>query len=108
MALMARSIEMSFSLSRLRRTLRSMSIRAPPVTGPRPPCLRPACLRPACLRPLFLWLLAVSARARFAKLHLYPARPQLGVGELTVAAVHLQRDPRVTGRNDTPADLRGL
>src|SRR5215472_13634548 len=34
MALIARSIEMSFSLSKPRRTLRSMSILAPPVPGP--------------------------------------------------------------------------
>src|SRR5713226_8413363 len=34
MALIARSIEMSFSLSRLRRTLRSMSIVASPVPRP--------------------------------------------------------------------------
>src|SRR5581483_3791684 len=92
MALMARSIEMSFSLSRLRRTLRSMSIRAPPVTGALVRCVR---------------LTAVSGRPRFAKLHLHPARSELSIGELTVAAVHVQRDPAVTSRDHTAGDLVG-
>src|SRR5262249_46339948 len=76
MALMASSIEMSFSLSRLRRTLRSMSIGPPP--GPR-----------------------AGGSAGLGRgppeLHLHPARAQLGVAELEVLAIDLQDDPVVIG-----------
>src|SRR5207344_314456 len=87
--------EMSFSLSRLRRTLRSMSIGPPP--GP--------------------WadggagpggLLAAGLGRGPPELHLHPARAQLGVAELEVLAIDLQDDPVVTGRDDPSLDGRCL
>src|SRR5215831_16785325 len=83
MALIARSIEMSFSLSRPRRTLRSMSILAPPVpgpgavkhgTGPGPPGL-----------------------AGPAELDLHPPRAEFVVVKLDAVALDVQRHGRVTG-----------
>src|SRR6516164_2344645 len=93
MALMASSIEMSFSLSRLRRTLRSMSI-APP------PCPR------AGGRAGRSGVLAAGPAPRRAELHLHPARAQVGETELTLLAVDLQDDPAVPG-GDHPS-LDGL
>src|SRR5215472_12098082 len=78
MALIARSIEMSFSLSRPRRTLRSMSILAPPV-----PCLG-----------------AVKHGAGLAgpvELDLHPPRAEFVVIELDAVTLDVQRHRRVTG-----------
>src|SRR5215813_9831009 len=94
MALMASSIEMSFSLSRLRRTLRSMSIGPPP----RPRAGGRA--RPGGVR-------AAGIGRGPPELHLHPARPQLGVAELEVLAIDLQDDPVVTGRDDPALDRCG-
>src|SRR5215813_535893 len=95
MALMASSIEMSFSLSRLRRTLRSMSIGPPP--GPRAGGSAGPC-----------GVLAAGIGRRPPELHLHLARAQLGVAELEVLAVDLQDDPVVTGRDDPSLDRRRL
>ena len=70
MALMARSIEMSFSLSRLRRTLKSMSIGLPLV--PR---------------------LVVVGGAAAAELDLYLARSQFLVAEFALLAADVQDHP---------------
>src|SRR5512135_1161637 len=69
MALMARSIEMSFSLSRLRRTLKSMSIRLPLV--PR----------------------IVAGGAPAAELDLHLAGSQFLVAELALMAGDVQDHP---------------
>src|SRR5215475_2232827 len=95
MAFTASSIEMSFSLSRLRRTPRSMSI------GP------PRCPR-AGGRPRPGGVLAAGIGRGPPELHLHPARPQLGVAELEVLAIDLQDDPVVTGRDDPALDGCGL
>src|ERR1043166_9445729 len=89
MALIASSIEMSFSLSRLRRTLRSMSI------GP-PPCPR------AGGRASRGGVLAAGLRRGPSELHLHLARAQFRVTELAMLAVVLHGDPAVTG-DDHPA-----
>src|SRR5262245_21360554 len=94
MALMASSIEMSFSLSRLRRTLRSMSIGPPPCpwAGGR--------ARPGGVR--------VAGIGRGPpELHLHPAWAQLGVAEVEVLAIDLQDDPVVAGRDDPALDRCG-
>src|SRR5512140_955410 len=93
MALMASSIEMSFSLSRLRRALRSMSIGPPP--GPR----AGGSAAPG-------GLLAAGLGRGPPEFHLHPARAQLGVAELEVPAIDLQDDPVVTGRDDPSLDGR--
>src|SRR5215470_18930134 len=93
MALMASSIEMSFSLSRLRRTLRSMSIGPPP--GPRVAGRARRCGVPA----------AGPGRGP-SELHLYPAGAQLGVAELAVLAADFEGDPVLIG-GDHPS-LDGL
>src|ERR1700730_16274844 len=69
MALTARSIEISFSVSRLRRTLRSMSIPLPLVPGfpgsrPRGP--------------------------RIAEFHLYPAWSQVPIGDLAPLSIYFE------------------
>src|SRR6266702_4683960 len=92
MALIAISIEMSFSLSRLRRTLRSMSIRAPPVPGP-----GPGCRRPAVSTGVFPWP---------RELHLHPARAKFGVGKAAVLAIDIQRDAVVISHDHTAAEGR--
>src|ERR1043166_2830674 len=89
MALIASSIEMSFSLSRLRRTPRSMSI------GP-PPCPRAGGRARRCS------VLAAGLRRGPSELHLHLARAQFRVTELAMLAVDLQGDPVVTG-DDHPA-----
>src|SRR5215469_8721961 len=86
MAFTASSIEMSFSLSRLRRTLRSMSIGPPP--GPR-----------AGGSAGLGGLMAAGLGRGPPELHLHPARAQLGVAELEVLAIDLQDDPVVIGRD---------
>ena len=69
MALMARSIEMSFSASRLRRALRSMSIG-------------------------FLLVCAqVRAVVQRGELDLYPSRAELGVAELPALTVNVEPHP---------------
>src|SRR5436309_1282426 len=93
MALMASSIEMSFSLSRLRRTLRSMSI------GP-PPCPRVGGRARRCGVP------AAGPGRGPSELHLHQAGAQLGVAELAVLAADVEDDPVVTG-GDHPS-LDGL
>src|SRR5262245_34889972 len=93
MAFTASSIEMSFSASRLRRTLRSMSIGPPP--GPR-----------AAGGAGWGGVLAAGIGRGPPELHLHPARAQLGVAELEVLAVDLQDDPVVTGRDDLSLDGR--
>src|SRR5215510_7122425 len=94
MAFTASSIEMSFSLSRLRRTPRSMSIGPPP--GPRAGGAGRG------------GVLAAGLGRGPPELHLHPARPQLGVAELEVLAIDLQDDPVVTGRDDPALDGCGL
>src|SRR5215471_507639 len=84
MALMASSIEMSFSLSRLRRTLRSMSIGPPP--GPRIGGRARRCGVPA----------AGPGRGP-SELHLHPAGAQLAVAELAVLAGDVEDDPVLIG-----------
>src|SRR6516162_1990913 len=85
MALIARSIEMSFSLSRPRRTLRSMSILASPV--PRPS--------------------AIKHRTRLgaggagpAELDLHLPGAEFGVVQLDLVAVDVQGHRGVTGRQN--------
>src|SRR5262249_60755261 len=95
MALTASSIEMSFSASRLRRTLRSMSIGPPP--GPR----AGGGAGPG-------GVLAAGLGRGPPELHLHPARAQLGVAELEVLAVDLQDDPVVTGRDDPSLEVSCL
>src|SRR5215475_8190205 len=89
MALMASSIEMSFSLSRLRRTLRSMSI------GP-PPCPRVGG------RARRGGVTAVGLARKPSEFHLYLARAQFGVTELAALPVGLQGDPAFTGGRHPP------
>src|SRR5215468_2011087 len=88
MALIARSIEMSFSLSRLRRTLRSMSILAAPV--PR--------------------LSAIKHRTGPgvgpAELDLHPPRAELHVVELDAVTLDVQRHRCVAGRENPATDGR--
>src|SRR5215467_851863 len=91
MAFTASSIEMSFSLSRLRRTLRSMSIGPPP--GPRAGGGAGRC-----------GVLSAGIGRGPPELHLHPARAQLGVAELKVLAIDLQDDPAVAGRDDPSLD----
>src|SRR6516164_7901707 len=92
MALMASSIEMSFSLSRLRRTLRSMSI-APP------PCPR------AGGRAGRSGVLAAGPAPRRAEFHLNPAGAQVGETELTLLAVDLQDDAPLSPAGGTRTSL---
>src|SRR5215471_13107173 len=86
MALIARSIEMSFSLSRPRRTLRSMSILAPPV-----PC--PGAVTHGAR-------LGVPSLARPAELDLHPPRAEFVVVELDAIPLDVQRHRRVAGQED--------
>src|SRR5215471_16559991 len=86
MALIARSIEMSFSLSRPRRTLRSMSILAPPVPRPGAVKHRAGLGAPGLAGP--------------AELDLHPPRPELVVVELDAVALDVQRHRRVTGQEN--------
>src|SRR5580704_16065330 len=78
MALMASSIEMSFSLSRLRRTLKSMSIWLPLVRGP----------------GRHGWA------GRAAELHLHLASAQIAVAEVVRLAVDVQGHPVRPGLED--------
>src|SRR5579859_5886590 len=80
MALIARSIEMSFSLSRPRRTLRSMSILAP--------VSRPGAVKPP----------PGAGLGRPAELDLHLARAQFGVAELPAVTCDVQRHGRVASR----------
>src|SRR5260370_26841490 len=87
MALIAMSIEMSFSLSRLRRTVRSMSILASPV--PRLGAIRPgARLGAGGIGP--------------AELDLHLPGAEFGVVELDFVTVDIQRHRGVTG-HENPA-----
>src|SRR5580693_3607362 len=70
MALMASSIEMSFSASRLRRTLRSMSIRS-----------------------LLVRAVVPVAVVQRGKLDLYPPRAELGEAEFPALPVDLKPHP---------------
>src|SRR5215831_3001390 len=88
MALIARSIEMSFSLSRPRRTLRSMSILAPPVPRPGAVKHRAGLGAPGLAGP--------------AELDLHPPRAEFVVVELNAVARHVQRHGHVAGQ-DNPA-----
>src|SRR5262249_35044560 len=81
MALIARSIEMSFSLSRPRRTLRSMSILGPPV-------LRLGAVRHG------------AGLAGPAELDLHLPRAQLVVVELDAVALDVQHYRRVAGQQN--------
>src|SRR5215471_8853690 len=89
MALIARSIEMSFSLSRPRRTLRSMSILAPPVpgTGAVKHGAGPG----------------ASGLAGPAELDLHPPRAEFVVVELDAVALDVDRHGCVTGQENPAA-----
>src|SRR6266566_3804812 len=91
MALIARSIEMSFSLSRPRRTLRSMSILASPV--PRPGAIKHAAG------------LGVPG-AGPAELDLHLARAEFGVIEFEAVTVDVQRHRAIAGLEDPAPDGR--
>src|SRR5262245_42365451 len=95
MALMASSIEMSFSLSRLRRTLRSMSIGPPPlprVGGRAPP-----------------GAVAASGLARTpAEFHLRLPRALFAITALAVLAVELQGAPVRAGGAHPPLGVPTL
>src|ERR1700685_373036 len=82
MALMARSIEMSFSASRLFRTLRSISI------GP------------------LLVRAVVGVAIQRGELDLYPSRAQVGIAELTAGSVDVDPHPAGIRAGDTPGDGR--
>src|ERR1700728_4458126 len=82
MALMARSIEMSFSASRLFRTLRSISI------GP------------------LLVRAVVGVATQRGELDLYPSRAQFGVAELTAGSVDVDPHPAGIRAGDAPGDGR--
>src|SRR5499427_2488407 len=92
MALIARSIEMSFSLSRLRRTLRSMSIPAPPVPRLGAVKHRGGLGSPGLARP--------------AELDLHPPRAELVVIELDAVALDAQRHRRLAGQENPAVDGR--
>src|SRR5262249_27747483 len=81
MALIARSIEMSFSLSRPRRTLRSMSILTSPV-------------------PRLGTVKHGAGLAGPAELDLHPARAEFVVVELDAVTLDIQRHRRVTGQEN--------
>src|SRR5215472_11865462 len=85
MALIARSIEMSFSLSRPRRTLRSMSILASPV--PRPGVIK---------HGIRLGAGGVSP----AELDLHLPGTEFGVVEFDLVPVDVQGHRGVTGRQN--------
>src|SRR6516162_10918378 len=86
MALIARSIEMSFSLSRPRRTLRSMSILAPPVPGPGAVKHRTG--------------LGARDLAGPAELDLHPPRAEFVVVEFDAVAFDVQHHGRVAGQEN--------
>src|SRR5215472_3575119 len=85
MAFIARSIEMSFSLSRPRRTLRSMSILASPVPRPR-----------AIKHGTRLGTRGVGP----AELDLHLPRAEFGVVELDLVPVDIQGHRGVAGRQN--------
>src|SRR5690242_9286157 len=89
MALIARSIEMSFSLSRPRRTLRSMSILAPPVPGPGAVKHGAGLGAPGLAGP--------------AELDLHPPWAEFVVVELDAVALDVQRHRRVAGQENPAA-----
>src|SRR5579859_6915606 len=91
MALIARSIEMSFSLSRPRRTLRSMSILASHV--PRPGAIKPGAV------------LAVPG-AGPGELDLHPPGAELVVVEFDVVTVDVQGHRGVAGHENPAGDGR--
>src|SRR5215472_11383422 len=105
MALITRSIEMSFSLSRLRRTLRSMSIRASPLPGPGSGVTGCAvgvfgtAGAPAAATPGI-------AAVQLAELDLDPAGAELRVGKPDVPTIDIQRDAVVTGPDHPPLNGR--
>src|SRR6266699_3500291 len=84
MALIARSIDMSFSLSRPRRTLRSMSIPAPLV--PRPDAVK------------YGADLGAPGIAGPGELDLYPPRAEFVVVELDAVTLDVQRHRGVAGQ----------
>src|ERR1700735_2355478 len=91
MALMARSIEMSFSASRLRRTFRSISIGV--------------LLVRALARTRILVL--AGKRGQAGELERYPPRAEVGVAEAAVLAIDVDHYPVIVCAGDSSLDGGG-